>query len=176
MATTAAAGTPALQVGQKRAFLVRRGQQATETAAWGNKRRGLRDSGSGRLLGPPWGGPCIEPALTRVRGAVGRASDLGSNSLQNRGSRRGSVAGEPRGHPLQLPLSHGRLLARPSGYPRARARRTCAWQGGLRRSPWRWEMRARFGLAQRPSTTYGPCSMEKIGSAAVGIGTNKAVW
>lgn len=42
-------------------------------------------------------------------------------------------------------------------------------------SPPRWEMRAPFGLAQRPSTAWVPCLMEKIGSAAVGIGTNEAV-
>lgn len=115
------------------------------------------------------------PAATRAWSRALRSAAVGEGSGNGR---RGRPASGSAQSPERL---RGTAVRRASG-PRPRAcaalpAAPLAWGAAPpRRKPPRCGVRARFGLARPPSTTSVPCSMEKIGSAAVGIGTNEAVW
>lgn len=117
------------------------------------------------------------PAATRAWSRALRSAAVGEGSGNGR---RGRPASGSAQSPERL---RGTDVRRASG-PRPRAcaalpAAPLAWGAAPslpRRKPPRCGVRARFGLARPPSTTSVPCSMENIGSAAVGIGTNEAVW
>lgn len=109
------------------------------------------------------------PAATRAWSRALRSAAVGEGSGNGR---RGRPASGSAQSPERL---RGTDVRRASG-PRPRAcaalpAAPLAWGAAphTRRKPPRCGVRARFGLARPPSTTSVPCSMEKIGSAAVGI-------